>query len=50
MKKSYEKHMEKKQMLSGKRIVGIDPGSLAGATDPKLKRKSGNSRSSGAWC
>jgi len=25
MKKSYEKHMEKKQMLSGKRIVGIDP-------------------------
>jgi len=25
MKKSYEKHMEKKKMLAGKRIVGIDP-------------------------
>ncbi len=25
MNKSYEKHMEKKQMISGKRIVGIDP-------------------------
>jgi len=25
MKNSYEKYMEKKKMLSGKRIVGIDP-------------------------
>jgi len=25
MNKSYKKYMEKKQMISGKRIVGIDP-------------------------
>ncbi len=25
MKQSYARHMERKQMLSGKRIVGIDP-------------------------